>query len=315
MSEKESSKAEQPQNTAPSKMEEAVSAGAARVRAAQEAAHANTVACSNTKLVACMDSLGFPSDCQPAQHVTTDKIVREFIIQPRSIDPAFRHLSIQILREYESGRLEDAMPMHPLCIAMRTMHNYDRLQDMQKQGVVMNLRATALIDPKKPEMGGRMTIYKRCPQPDPRCNFSPETVEKTNLMLVAALAGVGIPVLSYAGLDGARSYCLPRFGYTLLRDKEHGEFEQYLEDAASPLYELAGIPQDPFALAICETDPLHPVAIGYNALRSRIRLRDLLNEKAPRLLIQDGSMQAMVTAEYKGRVMEQLHKRFGLPTI
>lgn len=293
------------------KMENAANASMMRSRATQEAAKANAVACSNTKLVACMDSLGFPSDCQPAQNITSGKTVREFMIQPRSLDPVFAHLRVDIARRYETGELEATEPMHPLCVAMCGQHNYDRLQDMQKQGAVMNLRTTALIDPLKPEKGGRMTKYKRCSQPDPRSHFSPETVERSNLMLVAALGGIGIPVLSYDGPEGDRRYVLPRFGYALHRE----DGTAYLEDAASPMFELAPTPQDPWSLAICGIDPLHPVSLVYNALRSRVKLRELLGRKAPRLHIQSGTLQAMLTAKFTGRVMEQLTERFGVPPL
>ena len=284
---------------------------AANKRAMKEAAKANAVTCSNTKLVACMDSLGFPSDCKPAEHVATGNVVREFLIQARSLDPVFAHLRIHIVRDYETGKLEATEPMHPLCVAMRGMHNYDRLQDMQKQGAVMNLRSTAFIDPLKPEKGGQMTIYKRFAQMDPRSHFSAETVERDNLMLVAALGGVGIPVLSYDGVEGSRRYTLPRFGYALARM----DGTLYLEDADSRLFDLAPTPQDPWALAICSVDPLHPVPLVYNALRSRIRLRELLGRKAPRLHVQDGDLQALITANYTGRVMERLTERFGVPPI
>ena len=189
--------------------------------------------------------------------------------------------------------------MHPLCIAMRGQHNYDRILDMHK-GAIMNLRSIP---------GGRMTRYKRCSQPDPRSNFSPETIERSNLILVAALGGIGSPVLCFDGPEGSRRYWLPRFGYALFRE----DGTTYLEDAASPLFELAPTPQDPWALAVCFSDPLHPVAIAYNAVRSRIRLRDLLQHKKPRLLIQDGNLRAVITPNATGRVMGKISDRFGAP--
>jgi len=269
-------------------------------RAAHESARANTIAVSNTKLVACLDALGFPSDCAPAQNVSTGKTVREFMVKPRSIEPLFVHLRLDIVRRYDSGVLEASEPMHPLCVMMRAQHNYDRVIDMHK-GVVMNLRSIP---------GARMTIYRRCAQPDPLSNFSPEKIQITNLALVAALAGVGIPVLAFDGPEGGRRYTLPRFGYALQR----ADGSTYLEDAAQ-LVSLAPTPRDPHQLLLAEGDPLHPVVLGYNALRSRIRLRDLLQRKAPRLHVQDAGLQAMLTANHTGRVIDEVTRRFGAPPL
>ena len=301
--------AEETKDPAIDKME-SVSASAARSLAANEAKKANTIACSNTKLVACLHALGFPSDCAPAENVTTRRVVREFMVQPRSVDPTFAHLRIDIARRFETGELQDTEPMHPLCIMMRAQHNYERVKDMHK-GAVMNLRSTAFVDPLKPEKGGRMTIYKRGVQPDPVSNFSPEKLPpENNLALVAALGGVGIPVLAFDGEEGRHRYILPRFGYALTRD----DGTQFLEDGL-PLLALAHCREDPWRLALAERDPLHIVVLGYNAIRSRIYLRELLGLKKPRLHVQDGNLQAMLAGNFTGRVMDQLTERFGVPPI
>jgi hypothetical protein len=276
-------------------------------RAAHEAAKANCVAINNTKLVASLDSLGFHSDCSPAENITTGKTVREFMVKPRSFDPVFAGLDISIARAWEASTLD---AMHPLSVAMRAQHNYDRIIDMH-HGAVMNLRSTALLDPLKPERGGQATLYKRATQPDPRSHFSAETFTLTNLALVAALAAVGIPVLSFEGVEGQRRYTLPRFGYALAR----ADGTTYLEQGDNALFAVQPTSTDPWALAIAEIDPRHPVAIGYNAIRSRIRLRELLRKKAPHLHIQEAGLQALVTANHTGRVADQLAKRFGAPVL
>lgn len=273
----------------------------AQARARQEAGKANCIAISNTKLAASLDSLGFPSNCAPVESVNTGKVVREFMFQPRSIDPGFKHLSLGMVHAFESGTLEAATPMHPLCVAMRAQHNYDRIVDMH-HGAVMNLRS---IMP-----GQCATKYKRAQQPSPRSHFSTETLEESNLCLVAALAGLGLPVLAFEGDEGSRRYTLPRFGYALNRE----DGTTYLEDAEL-LVGLAPTAQDPYQLALAETDPLHPVVIGYNALRSRVRLSNLLKAKKPRLLVEDGGLKAMVTVDYTGRVMDKITQRFGAPVL
>lgn len=269
-------------------------------RAAQEASRANTLAVSNTKLAACMAALGFPSDCDPAEDVSTSKKVREFMFKARSVRPEFAHLSVQIARWHQSGVLEKREPMHPLCVMMRAMHNYDRMIDIHK-GVVMNLRSTP---------DERMTVYRRCSQPDPRSNFSAQRVEVTDMALAAALAGVGIPVLAFDGPEGARRYWVPQNGYAVRDEKG----QVHLEDAAA-LIRRAPTSQDPRRLALEVTSPMHPVVLAYDALNARAVLKKLLNRRAPLLHVKASGLQALITANHTGRVIDQLTERFGCPPI
>ena len=149
-----------------------------------DASLANTLSVSNTKLAASLVALGFQCDCKPLMDVTTEKTVREFIFRGSSIRPEFSTLTLRIAKEWQDKTLD---LMHPLSVMMRAQHNYDRLLDMQQQQhAVMNLRAVA---------GGCMTEYRRSTQPDPLSNFHPTRVPCDDFALVAALAGVGIPVL------------------------------------------------------------------------------------------------------------------------
>lgn len=270
---------------------------------------ANQLSVSNTKLAACLAALGFQCDCKPLMDVATEKTVREFRftgLHDSQRRPQFAHLKITCAKHWTDGTLEASEPMHPLCVMMRAMHNYDRMLDMHR-GLVMNLRATALIDPAKPDQGGRMTIYKRAAQLDPRTHFSPEIFHSEDLQLVAALAGLGIPVLSFSGQDGARVYTLPRHGYTLTRaDGTH-----YLEDAPQ-LCRRSPTAADPRRLALEDTDPLHPLVLAYDALEARSVLKKLLQRRAPNLHLQDDNLHAIITGNTTGRVMDILKARYGI---
>jgi hypothetical protein len=278
---------------------------------AKEVSKANTVSVTNTKLVAALDSLGFRSECTPVHDVSTGRNVREFIVRGPSLYPEFGHLRIDIVRAYLSGKLEAIEPMHPLCVAMRGQHNYDRVLDMQNQAQVMNLRSAALVRVGGQIVGGAMTTYRASRQQDLRTTFSPASTPKTSIALVAALGGVGLPVVDITGADASRTFWLPRFGYALTRL----DGTTYLEDASDPKFEFDPTPQDPWRLALYVLDPRHPVSIAYNSIRSRVRLRDLLRGKPPRLHLKDGSLQAIVTHNYTGRVMEKLTQRFGSPPL
>lgn len=263
-----------------------------------DASLANTLSVSNTKLAACLVALGFQCDCKPLMDVATEKTAREFIFRGGSIRPAFAALKLPIAKQWQDKTLD---LMHPLAVMMRAMHNYDRLQDMQQQSAVMNLRAVA---------AGRMTEYRRHSQPDPVSNFSPARIPCDDLALAAALGGVGIPVLDYEGPEGSRRYWLPQHGYAIHR----ADGTPCLEDATQLMLRAPTL-KDPRHLALEDRDPLHPVVLAYDALEARAVLKKLLQRRAPLLHLRDGDLRGIATANHTGRVMDQLTRRFGSPPL
>lgn len=260
---------------------------------------ANAISISNTKLAACLASLGFPCDCKPLHDVTTERNVREFLFQSRSVRPGFTHLSISIAKAYESGALAASDPMHPLCVMMRAQHNYDRILDMHK-GAVMNLRSVA---------GGRMTEYRRGSALDPDSKFLGR-VPCDDLALAAALAGVGLPVRDFEGPEGSRRYWLPRHGYAVLK----ADGQTLLEDAEI-LMRRSPTEADPLRLALEVTDAMHPVVLGYDALHSRAVLKELLLRRDPFLHIRSSRHHIVLSADHKGRVMDEITRRIGAPPL
>lgn len=262
-----------------------------------DASSANTLSVSNTQLAASLAALGFLCDCKPLHDVESGKTAREFIFRGGSCRPEFSTLPLTCAKEWKQGALD---LMHPLAVMMRAQHNYNRLQDMQKQAAVMNLRAVA---------GGRMTEYRRHTQPDPLTNFDATRLPCDDLDLAAALGGVGIPVLHYEGAEGSRRYWLPRHGYAIHRE----DGTTYIEDAER-LMRRAPTPRDPRHLELEDRDAFHPVVLGYDALAARAVLKKLLT-RAPLLHLKDGDLRGIVTANSTGRVMDLLTQRFGAPPL
>lgn len=265
----------------------------------QAARPANAVSISNTKLAASLAALGFPCDCKPLHDVTSGKNVREFLFQARSIRPGYTHLHISIAKAWETGSLPASDPMHPLCVMMRAQHNYDRIIDMHK-GAIMNLRSVA---------AGRMTEYRRGPALDPDSQFIGR-VPCDDLALAAALGGVGIPVRDFDGPEGSRRYWLPRHGYGI----QKADGQMILEDAGQ-LIRRSPTEADPLRLALELTDAAHPVVLGYDALHSRIVLRDLLLGRDPFLHIRSGRHHVILSADHTGRAMDQVTARIGAPPV
>jgi hypothetical protein len=275
------------------------------------AATANAVQISNTKLAACLVALGFPPELDWLHDVPEKgegKTVCEFRFRSGSIRPEFARLSPSAAADWQSGALETADPMHPLCVMMRAQHNYDRLLEMQR-GETMNLRSTAMIRIGEQDLP-RMTIYRPGSQLDPARNFSAEFVPEDDLALAAALGGVGLPVRSVDGSAGSRRYWLPRHGYIIHDDKG-----KPLVSDAVPLLQRAPTPADPRRLALEDTAPLHPVVLAYDALNARAALMKLLDQRSPKLHIRHGRFEILVTADHTGRVMDEIATRIGGPSL
>jgi len=272
----------------------------------------NAVQTKNTKLAASLIGLGFPVELDWLHDVSPQgkegKTVLEFRFQQRSLRPEFASMSPAIGKDWECGALEKSDAMHPLCVAMRAQHNYDRVLGMQR-GEVMNLRSTAWLG--EPELNRpRMTVYRKASQFDPVTNFSPRHVPETDLALVASLAGVGLPVIAMDGAEGSRRYWLPENGYTLHDDKG-----MPLLASASDLIRRAPTARDPRRLALEDTHPLHPVCIAYDALNARALLKKVLERRNANLHIRHGKLEVIVSANHTGRVMDAISKRIGAPVI
>lgn len=275
------------------------------------AATANTVQISNTKLAACMVALGFPPELDwlhDVQEKGGGKTVKEFRFSRPSIRPEFARYLVTIAADWQSGALEQASPMHPLCVMMRAQHNYDALLDMQR-GAIMNLRSTAMIRIAGTDLP-RMTIYRPGTQLDPASNFSPEFVCEHDLTLAAAAGGVGLPVRSLEGSEGRRRYWLPRSGYIV-----HDDTGKPLISDATVILQRAPTAADSRRLLLEDTAPLHPVVLGYDALNARVVLKKILETRAPNLHIRHGRFEILVSANHTGRVMDAISNRLGLPSL
>lgn len=259
---------------------------------------ANTTATANTKLAACLAALGFAPTCRPVEHVQKGGVVTEFVFTGPSTRKEFAHLRHTIASLHEARQLE---PMHPLCVMMLAQRNYDALMKMQ-DGEAWRLVALK-------NAGLQVTRYFPGPE-------LPGMVQRgavhwiDDVCLAAAVSVVGIPVIDFRGSSGSREYGLPVAGYVLQR-----EDGTPIEHATADLIARAPTAQDPLRLALEEVNPLHPVALAYDALCSRAELKKRLQNVRPLLLHEDGGLRALVSANHSGRVMDVLSKRFGAPPI
>jgi hypothetical protein len=131
------------------------------------------------------------------------------------------------------------------------------------------------------------------------------------LPLAAALGGVGLPVVRIEGGDSGRLYWLPQNGYA----RRRADGSVFLEDA-SALMQRDPCEADPYRLRLELTDPAHPVCFAYDALCTRVLLKRELEKRKPLLQIQQGaSLQALISMNASGRVMDRVTRHFKAPPM
>lgn len=253
---------------------------------------ANAFTTSHTKLAACLVALGFPWKHNVMHRQSDGRDYITFMFGARSTRSQFPVLSIECARIWKGGTLD---PMHPLAVMMRALQNREKILDMHK-GAPCRLIAVA---------GGQMT--ELVPGTElPAIQSIPRTLQLDDLDLVAAIAGVGIPPTLITGASPRHAYHLPRHGFTL-----RGDQGQPLLHDAHHLSRRAPTAHDFQHLALEEEDPLHPVVLGYDALTIRAELQAIIRRTLPSLLIEERGMQAEVSVNFTGRVMEKIARRLG----
>jgi len=113
----------------------------------------------------------------------------------------------------------------------------------------------------------------------------------------------GVDVLEGVGLlaHGAHRYQVPALGLPI-RDSA-GVLTRY---HAARLTQRAPTRTDPYRLALEDTEPLHPLCIGYDVLTARALIKSTFKKVRPALIIgadqSDG--QAIIDIDYQGHVGE-----------
>lgn len=265
----------------------------------------DTLSITNTKLAACMIALGFDYTAELVQPTRKgEKLHTQFLFRGIHHRPLFTHIRLDCAKKWEDGTLEKEDPMHPLCVMMRAQENRDRLLDWQKQGIPHRLRSI-------PATSGQMLVYRALSAVwVPSATSRIFTLE--DLDLTASLAGVGIPVIRIEGSAGMHRYVLPQHGFARLDEKG----VPFLECALT-LIQGAPTPDDPRRLLLEDTNPLHPVALGYDALNCRALLKKSLESTQPLLLAQSEgtTKQALISANAEGRVMRHVETHLGSPAM
>lgn len=271
---------------------------------------------TDLKLAACYRGLGFPYEADGVIHATTGKLRVQFRFQLASL--RFPTLNLSDLHpRWLSGELSVKDPMHVLCVMMAAQHNYDMLIKAEKEQCSLRLV-------KHPQAGEHLMIYETG-QESPALTLGQHFHEVADQRLAAALGLVGLPVIRIDSNGVRHIFTLPNYGHPVLT----GTGEMHAYDLRT-LVLRAPTKDDPLRLALEDTQPLHPVVIGYDALYNRTELkRELSAMKAQRLIDQPGQRlhgggfvgerlavkQALVDVNAPGYVMDHVTRHMGSPPI
>lgn len=109
----------------------------------------------------------------------------------------------RIRAQWRSGKLETVEPAHPFLTCMRAIQGRAALLSLQKSGSMLRLVQVP---------GTELWQYVPSATGLPGTAGHLEIIETTDIKLVAALAIIGIPLLSLSGSEGRHLYRLPRYG-------------------------------------------------------------------------------------------------------
>lgn len=268
-----------------------------------------SLAVTNTKLAACFAALGFNYSVTSVQPENGGPLRVQFLFSGRSSRPEFAQtVMIGHGRAFLDGKLEKIQPMHPLCVMMRGQNNYDRLTDAGR-GAAIRLVGVA---------GGCMTSYQHGPLDQDFLVDDLATVPVDDLALAAALGGVGLPLVALEGPQGSHRYHIARFGYAIEGDatSPHESLRMPRQEDASHLVRRLPTAADPLRLALEVTHPTHPVCLIYDALFQRAKLKRMLENATPLLMMQGtGKLQALVSMNATGRIMEKATAHLKAPPV
>jgi len=195
----------------------------------------------DTATAATFGTLGVPIRLQTTLIEQTGQRTTRFHMALSSLDRKYDTRKIR--SEFKRGRLEATDPGHPFITGMRALQCRSSILALQKTGSPIRLVQVP---------GTELWQYVPSSNGLPGTTGHLEIIETTDIKIVAALAIIGIPLLSLSGSDGHHLYRLPRYGprradsippidglhlmQSWRRDKEEIPFEHPFAQAARTLH-------------------------------------------------------------------------------
>jgi hypothetical protein len=239
---------------------------------------------TDTRRTACYAALGFPVRVEAQIDESTGRSATMFFLGQHAaagFPPASMSALVAAL---DSGDLEATDPTHPLLSGLRAMHNFSAMLNWLKTGNAQRLHGIA---------NNAAAVY----QPADQAHAAPRIVITTrDIDVCAALAVVGVPVVSITGYAGAHNeFTLSATG--LLPEKVDAAL-LLKEWRAGNLKDFSG-----------------PFVDAMNALKARRDIMDFVRTQKRTVLIRKpGSRKRAVIMETAGgRVLDEVRKHFLIP--
>ena len=255
-----------------------------------------TTAISDHKLGATLGYLGYPiTELRPTVHETTRKKHVQFLFESKSERfPSLPPLQ-ELLKQWRGGKIKD--PMHLMKVCERAHTNYDAVNRWQKESDRQRLH---------PDDSLRCYSYKA--GSPPLAKGSLKFID--HLQLAAALGEIGLQIHEILGQGREHSYGLAPIGLPIVDSR--GEHMRYvLQD----VIKLSPTREDPRRLALEVVEPMHPLVVAYNLLRSRAELKKQIDTMKASLLIEDGPRQALIGMNASGKTMDHVTDHFKAPRL
>lgn len=268
---------------------------------------------TDTRIAACALGLQFPGELHSTVHTNSGEAQYEVRFSQPST--RFPHLDLRrCILHWQANRMlqplvmgaDDILPPEPLHVfacAMRAQQAYDAFLHAQRNHMIPRLVECP---------GSDLWVYEYVLNQEANESAFCESFTEKDLALCAALAPMGIPMMSIAGGDRQRVYTLARHGFPI-RTVDG----QTISCDALHLIRRAPTAEDPYRLALEDEQPMHPVSIGYGVLSARAELAKAIRFSKANLLVTDpggGAAQALISIDFKGHVGEAVCRHLKSPS-
>jgi len=257
----------------------------------------NSLHVTDTRISSSLLGLGFPGSVHATIHTQTRTTQVE--VRFESASTRFPDLDpVALVNHWKHDRLLQE-PLHTFAVSMRAQESYDAFLTLQREGGNLGLRPA----PTSERPLYYQPHFSRIQHP------SSSSVMLDDLSLAAALGPLGIGLVKLHGSHGQHRYEMIATGYPVL-----DSVGTMIAHRTVDLIRFAE--RGPRRLALEDTQPLHPLVIGYDALYARQCLKKEIQRAEANLLITAGdgtAKQALIALNYKGHVGDAVSRHFKAP--
>lgn len=262
----------------------------------QRTNYPGTTSISDHKLGATLGYLGYPiAALHSTVHETTRKKHVQFFFEQQSIRFTALPPLNTLLKQWRQKQIKD--PHHLMNVCERAHKNYDAINRWQKEGGRQRLHAD-----------DSLRCYSYQAGSPPLANGPLKFID--HLQLAAALGEIGFQIHEILGQGREHSYGLAPIGLPIV-----DSLGKHMRYTLQEVTRLSPTEEDPRRLALEVSEPMHPLVVAFNLLRSRAELKKQIDYMPANLLIEDGARQALINMNPTGITMDHVTAHFKAPPL